>query len=359
MSSETSINNMESDSRNISAFDWLRVIGCFMVILWHSGALNIIAINQTLTKLRDIISFNILLVAVPIFVQISLLLFFKKRDFSTNYFMSKRLPRLIKLYAFWLTVRLLFYKAVGISIADFFDDFPSVLTTLISGANSEVYFMFALIFSTTISELFIRLMSRLKPQARIVWIRGLLFVSCLIIVLLSAVAVLTEKGELCIWWNPINFLPYTFSSMILYNDFNRNEIIFSHPRIRCKLFFFSFIWLLSSALEWSFLNRPDIFGFALPQYSRISSVFASLLLIYTALLIFRHTPVWVKQISTKSSAIYFIHRYFINRYSIGMLQDLIPAFSSIASVIVFVFGAITSFAIAHLMQRIKALRFAT
>ena len=147
--------------------------------------------------------------------------------------------------------------------------------------------------------------------------------------------------------------------MIIFNDFDRGKITFKNLNTRFKITWLFILWLLSTILEWGFFNQPDIFSFPLPQYSRISSVFASFLLIYVSLIIYIIPPRFVQEVSAKSSGIYFVHKYFVNKYSIGFLREALPIFPSFVNLIIFIFGLISSFVIASLLKHIKILRFAT
>lgn len=117
------MNNIETTKEkakeNIYGFDWLRAICCVMVVLWHSSALDLLNNNPSLIIIKNIINFNILLLAVPIFIQISLILFLKKRKVKAKYFLESRIPRLLSLYTFWFIVRITFDQLVGIPVFKF------------------------------------------------------------------------------------------------------------------------------------------------------------------------------------------------------------------------------------------------
>ena len=146
---------------------------------------------------------------------------------------------------------------------------------------------------------------------------------------------------------------------MIFNDFDQGKITFTNSMTRFKLTSIFILWMLSTAVEWAFLNHPDIFNFPLPQYTRISCIFASFLLVYLSLMIYKIPPQFVQNISDESSGIYFVHKYFINKYSIGFLREALPTFASFINVIIFIFGLICSLVIASLLKRIKFLRFVT
>lgn len=225
-----------------------------------------------------------------------------------------------------------------------------------------------MIILTALSEIVISVLLRIKQNSQFLSRKILLnigfIVSCLIIILMPIFAIITKNDLICIWWNPINFIPYIFSSMIIIDESSQDLNISSSSqissKIKSRIILFTFLWLISTILEWSFLNQPEIFAGPLPQYSRISSIFASCLLIYLSLVInIKNLPPLIQLLSYNSSGIYFTHRYFINKYFIVTLHKffILEYFNlDLTNVVMFVIALVGSFTISSFLKRIPFLR---
>jgi surface polysaccharide O-acyltransferase-like enzyme len=347
----TSITKARIIPETIYGFDYLRAMGCIMVLLIHSGALNVLTINSKMQSISRVLYFDFLMLAVPVFLNISLFLFLYNRKKSKHYFWSNRLPKLLNLYCFWVALKLVFKLIVDKSNLVFFGTIQSTILTVISGGYSELYFIFSLIFMTTLTEFSVRFTSRFNSRYQMSITYCLFAIFCLFIAILPAIALHTQNHLITEWWSPLNFLPYGFAAAIVLGDF---QLGISQQSVKLKLIALLCLYLIFAVLEWKYLNYPEFFGLELPQYSRLSLVFGSSILMYLALMVDNQPNEWVRQLSDNSAGIYFTHRFIVNKYSINLLAPHLGL--GLNNLAIFVLGLSTSFMISLLLRRVKVLR---
>jgi hypothetical protein len=158
---------MEKQSRD-AQIDIIKAISIVLVLLWHIQPIpgGLLPQNSLLSDLgREIIRlfyFRITLLAVPIFILVSLYLFIKKMAIDGSYWKT-RLWKLMQIYIFWVGIQFILYLITG-------GPLPLPLNTIIPGGGpplpyvgaSVLYFLFILILCTIWSTLFLKIPERFR-----------------------------------------------------------------------------------------------------------------------------------------------------------------------------------------------------
>lgn len=316
--------------------------------------------------------------AVPVFLQISLFLFYtKSKNIRLGYFIQKRLPRLISLYLFWVTSITLFDILFVDGFASFREATSSVkqiILFIVSGNNTPYFFFFSLLFVTVIAEILVLLFSRLKNisiKRSITYF--LLIASCFLIFSFSAIepfiknsnaqsSLLHGLNSLIVWdYNPLNFLPYIFTAAITAQEYNEGKLEGKPKFLKFKLYNLFALTLIFFVLEWLLTSNQILIQVdqaPLDHYMRLSLVFGSWWLLYLALFSKQKVPAWVKFLSDCSLGIYGFHVFFTFKRPIpfsslpviGGLFQAVPILQSITAFSVALGGSI---ALTLLAKRIK------
>jgi Acyltransferase family len=321
----------------ISSFDYLRAFFSILVVVWHASAVSfLVRVNSFIQHFIDIFYYNICLLAVPVFFSISLFIFYKKQQILQNCFPSNRLIKLISLYGIWTCIGIAINSIT--SKGEFLKQLikpGKLLCIIVVGSRPELYFLFSLIFITLLA--FVN-SKYLLIRKNTFWIQlVLLFTSLLIIMLVDFTTLVTGKSIYSAYWNPICFVPYIFSSSILFliNEESRsNSTIPLYKKSIFTLFLQNknlliaslfFIFVLLSWQEWQTLNIPEKFsGYLLPPYARASLVFGSFLVCYYATLCKNKPTDLIRDLSQESLGIYLLHGYvlLLISYIVSFLSGL-------------------------------------
>lgn len=355
-------------NKSIAAFDYLRAIFSIIVVAIHADffILGEIFVASALTTMFRA---NVGYIAVPVFLQVSLFLFYSKSEkVGSEYFLTKRLPKLIYLYSFWLGLFLLFdvlFKGdVGVVKGGAWS-LQKFLEILVSGGRSPFYFFFSLIFTTALTEVFIILIRKLNnPNLKTTISYGLLFLSCTFVFLLGVIVTINSAGTSQIgliplisslgkWhYDPLNFLPYIFTTAITVQELHEGKLKKLTSSLKLKLYCLLALFLMFTILEWSLLNE-------LVHYARISIVFGSWLLIYLALLSTRQPSTSIKFLSACSLGIYALHPFFthilfpLNENVLLTLSQVMPGLDAIVKFVIALGGSI---ALTLIFKKVKGLR---
>ncbi|MBD2202763.1 acyltransferase family protein [Calothrix sp. FACHB-1219] len=323
------MNSSNTNLEKIHAFDYLRAISCLFVIALHS---NISCIFDQYQRIHSLLIFNLFDLAVPLFFQISLILFFLKREKQPDYFYKKSLLKLFKLYIFWglfsqlFSLTLDFHKKYFISIKDVINSQISIHNLLVfiltDGNSASFYFFFSLFFLTALAELFVSYLESNQKDNQInseVISYVFLIFSCTIVFVLPLIQISLgeEFSGLTVVFNPLNFIPYIFSSFLISKSLSQKPIDsnynLNNPQIWSLItLYFSFLFI-----EWQYFNQPIIWGWGvankegLPIYSRVSLVLCSWLITLISFKITSSPPWIIKLISDFSLGIYCLHIFFI------------------------------------------------
>lgn len=309
--------------------------------------------------------------AVPVFFQISLFLFYyksEKTDFS--YFLQKRLPRLISLYLFWVGSVTLFdiLFAGGIEqIRRATSSLKTFVEFIVSGNSTPYFFFFSLILLTTLAQILIQLFNKIKKNSIKINISYcLLFVTSLFIFTFSALepimnvtgiqsSLLNLLNNIARWdYTPVNFLPYIFTSAITVQEYKEGKLEKVTKSLKIKLYILLALTLIFFALEWILTSQGlliQVDQAPLDHYLRVSLIFGSWLLLYLGILLKPTVPPVIKFLSECSLGIYGFHVFFIFKRSYRVLSlssipvlanlfQAVPALEIIIDFLVVLFGSI-------------------
>jgi surface polysaccharide O-acyltransferase-like enzyme len=325
----------------ISGFDYLRAVFSILVVMWHAKSMSdIMAMQPGMQNILKVFYYNICLLGVPVFFQISLFIFYNKQATDRSYFRRKKLPDLLIVYSIWMSIGLVVNSVVskGEDLLAL-GNLKNLILFFITGSRPELYFLFSLVFVTVLAFLNHEFLVDRKNS---IYIQStLLCLSLMAIVWMDAMAIVTHKQLFSAPWNPICFIPYVFSSsiLILLDRDNRSSLAISFYKQR---FVFGSIlltiFLVLSSLEWQLINFPSIIngGELLPIYARISLVFGAFITCYCAILHQGKPSNLIKEISQESLGIYVIHRYILQ-----FMQYLNSSVGIIFNPIVELFFAVT------------------
>ncbi|NJK41070.1 MAG: acyltransferase [Acaryochloridaceae cyanobacterium SU_2_1] len=354
---------LETKTQRFEGFDFLRAIFSMAIVADHAE-LFFLATIMGMPALTGILYANFSYIAVPVFFQISLFLFYiKSKQIGIKYFIQKRLSKLILLYLFWVTsltiLKVLFRGQVEVNNSEILSA-RKIFEFIVSGGNSPLYFFFSLIFTTTLAQALVFLFKNIKKSSLKTKINySLLSSSCFLIFSFSIlgstsseVAVIHTISNIAKWnYNPLNFLPYIFTTAITAQEMDEGkfEQLASFPKL--KLYSLLFLFTAFILFEWNFSNNLN--------YTRLSLVFGSWLLLYVALLSTRKPPAIIKLISQCSLGIYAFHLFFTNVFFSGdqnvltPLSHLVPGLSIIAE---FLLVLIMSISLTLVFRKTKGLR---
>jgi hypothetical protein len=358
--------------RKFEGFDFLRAIFSIAIVADHTDVFTLATIYGV-SSITDLLYANFSYIAVPVFFQISLFLFFLKSEkVEFNEFVQNRMIRLISLYLFWvisLVLFKLFFKEGGAGMSKLGSlSIRGWIEFIVSGGNSPFYFFFSLIFVTTLAALLVLFFKKTGRYSRKIGVSyWLFFISCILIFSFSIIdpiltiiyvgnresSIILTVSNIVSWnYNPLNFLPYIFTATIAVQEFDRGKLNQMSSRLKFKLWSLFALFLIFTLLEWLLLDR-------LIHYSRLSLVFGSWLLLYLALLSTYKAPDVVSFISEYSLGIYAIHLFFThvffadNPNFLTVLSDRVPGLDLLAEFLLVFSGSI---AITFIFKKIEGLK---
>lgn len=316
-------------------------------------------------------------IAVPVFLQMSLFIFDSKRNkLGSSYFFESRLPRLIKLYLFWIILITLYDILFVDKILVFEQNFSSlkrIMLFVVSGHNTPYFFFFSLIFLTICSEILISFLKQINEayRARVIYL--LLLISCMWIFTCSALdsiinykwiqlSFLENINKLTRWdYNPLNFLPYIFTAAITSHEYDGGKIKELNKFTKQKLTFLLSLSIIFFVLEWTLTSNKFLIQVdqaPLDHYMRLSLLFGSWFLLYIALIFKQQAPRILKAISNLSLGIYGFHVFFIFKKPLSFdkiyfLENIFQAFPSLQILTTFLITLFGSIVLSLIFQKIK------
>lgn len=302
-----------------SSFDYLRIFFAFSIVAWHTkllGATGLVA-NQFNFNLKDFTYGSIFLLAVPLFVQISLFLYIFNRTNKENYFF-KRIFNLGFLYLFWMSLLILiFYKEKGLA---------NILNPefWFSGGATPLYFLLILLILTLVTELILYLEKILSQKT--FYIMNLFFLIVSVIAIIGKIYFFGSLDTnltqfLMPHWSVLNFLPYVFSAIIftkLYKDGILKKWFSLKWIIGLLLIITTIMFLEYRYLPGEIYLRQD--GMIIPTYSRLSLILSTWLVFYLAIYKVYRTVNWIKVIAGLTLGVYILHIFVMNILA-GLLQE--------------------------------------
>ena len=374
--------------QKFAGFDFFRGLFPLAIVAYKTKLfyLPAIIIPSTFTyQLSDyVLSGMIGALAVPVFFQISLFLFYYKSEKTGfSYFIQKRLPRLISLYLFWVGTVTIFdiLFAGGIEqIRRATSSLKTFIEFIVSGNSTPYFFFFSLILLTTLAQILIQLFSKIeKASIKINISYFLLFVTSLFIFTFSAIepimnatgvqsSLLNLLNNIARWdYTPVNFLPYIFTSAITVQEYKQGKLEKVTKSLKIKLYILLALTLIFFALEWILTSKGlliQVDQAPLDHYLRVSLIFGSWLLLYLGIVLKPTIPPVIKFLSECSLGIYGFHVFFIFKRSyrvvslssIPVLSDLFQAVPALEIIIDFLVVLYGSIALTLLAKRSKILK---
>lgn len=362
----------QKPNKNIEGFDFLRSIFSIIIVALKTEFFFLAEIFVSATFAYALMA-KVAYLAVPVFLQMSLFLFYLKCEkASFLYFLKKRLPRLIILYIFWVGSYVLFeffIQSNSAIIKGLTSSPKSMIEFIISGGKSPFFFLFSLIFLSTLAAIVIAAFKKIEKHSVKPWItHTLLFVSALAVFSLSMTpfaidqlggnsetGIVRSISNIVFWdYNPFCFLPYLFTSLITIQDFNNGKLKQFSSSINLKLCILLTLFILFTIIELHALEK-------MLHYSRISLLFGSWLFLYLALLSPVQASPIVKFISSCSLGIYAFH-VLLTGLTLPILGDneffksifeTIPGSNIVMEFVVVLTGSIV---LTFIFKRIKGLK---
>lgn len=300
------MNNLKISDDRINGIDYLRAICSVFVVVWHmkGGGQSLLWSKDRLLEhtftVSDFLNYHILLLAVPTFIFISNFLYAFKGP--SREALTKRLKRLLILVTFW-PITFIFIKRGGIN--GFHNIIPRSIdwfvVFVLTAGYTAYYFFVSLIICLLITHFVIRMKSRFQVIGFVL--------SVIILTFLPEAAKITGIYKLSCYWNPLNFIPFSFAAIFFAKRLDyirsRGTILLAISIILCAIF---------SVFEWKYyvdVGLFDVQAFAIPAYTRTSIVCGVFVL---AIIAFNHSirpNAVVKFMSKYSLALYCLHLFFM------------------------------------------------
>ena len=370
--------------KKFEGFDILRAIFSIAIVAYKTNFFYVpeILVSNDLTYALSAYVFSGMVgaLAVPVFLQISLFLFYYKSEKTGfSYFIRKRLPRLILLYLFWvglITIFDIFFVGGLEAVKGAASSLKAFLEFIVSGNSTPYFFFFSLIFVTIIAEGLILLFNKLeKASTKITINYCLLIASSFLIFVFFTIELIIDRAviqssflnylnNIARWdYTPLNFLPYVFTTAITVQEYNEGRLEEVTKSLKRKLYSLLILTLGFFTLEWTLTSNGlliQVDQAPLDHYLRLSLVFGSWLLLYLALLAKRKASTIVKFLSGCSLGIYGFHVFLIKKplpfRNIPFLDNLFQTAPVLEAFTAFFVTLVGSVALTLLLKRIRILR---
>lgn len=354
-------------SQKLEGFDFLRAFFSIAIVALHSNLFSLKGLGSLF--IAKTLAADVAYLAVPVFFQISLFLFYiKSEKLGSSYFIQKRLPKLISLYLFWVTSKIVFdilFSGKSEPLKNSTASFKGFIEFIISGGSSPLFFFFSLAFITALTEVTILSFRKIKNASlKKSLLYFLLIASCALIFAFSLLSLpmasmaegakfLKSASSFSQWdYNPLNFLPYIFTTAIAAQEFNQGKLQGWNSKLKRRIYTLISLCLIFIVFEWNLSQE-------LLHYSRLSLVFGSWLLLYLALLSTHKVPATVQFISGCSLGIYTLHLFFNQVFFkthpniLAPLSDISP---SLAILLEFLIALSGSIFLTLLFRKVKFLK---
>ncbi len=330
--------------RRIEGFDYLRVIMFIFVVVWHmKGFGESLIFNKNnyadhIFTISDLLNFHILLLAVPVFIFISVYLYSQNStDVNT---LKKRLKRLFLLTSFWILFANIIQNGIKEGLYSLIPySFNSLVSIVLTGGHTIYYFFISLMISIIAAHLFIKINTKIQ-----------VVIFILSVFLLESLPLISNTYGISIlsaYWSPINFFPIVFAAVL-----TSQNIIFIKQKQNTFIIASFVFYIIFSYFEWNYMQGNAVFngqGYAIPAYTRASLTFGSFIVILISINPNIKSTTFIKSMSGNALAIYVLHIYFIG--SIKKITNFILG-SNIISLWVSIFLVILFSYIAAVLLRI-------
>lgn len=292
----------------LTGLEWGRAFAAVAVVAWHTHAVGQSTVftpeyEGGVDDVSGVVYFNVLLLAVPVFMSISLFLYVRQRDRGTTT-LSRRVRRLGFLSVFWIAV---ITMTRGFGDVDISESPEFVL----SGGHSIFYFFVQLLLMTILAEAALALGLSRRPRLVILCLVG----STALFVLRSRIAGHLPGGDLVtLYWGALNFPPYVFAMLGLHMALERGWRLRARHLVVCLVGY-----LALAGLEWAVLTL-ETFGTRPAAYARPSLVLGATAIM--AVLVTRRWGQWrpAMLLAELSLAIYCVHILILEH-----LESIVPS----------------------------------
>lgn len=290
--------------QRIDGIQWLRAILSVFVVVWHLGGAGKTGLwdgrfLEHQVNFSDIVSFQILLLAVPGFMLIS------------NYLLAvadpngevawKRIQRVIILLLFWPLAFTLFQDGWGGVVGHWPKTGDQAIIYVLTAGQTIFYFFVSLLLTYGVTLLAMNLSTKI--------IIALFAVSTAIVAAAPIAAVASSYPPLAAYWSPLNFLPYSFAGLVVFGLFGPE----SH-RLRATVVALVLlaVGVGAAGLEWQHYRHGLFYAteqVSYPAYTRVSLVMHAtavfILMIHWA----PRAPAIVEFMAKHSLALYCLHLF--------------------------------------------------
>jgi peptidoglycan/LPS O-acetylase OafA/YrhL len=325
------------ERRQLTGLEWGRALAILGVVGWHSYVFGFPTLltpsyHGGFPDIAGGLYFNILLLAVPLFMSISLFLFIRQRERGETSAL-RRVRRLGFLAVFWIGLMTL-TKGVGrvelIRAPEF----------VMSGNNSLFFFFVQLLLMTLIAEVALRLGLARRPRV----VALALAVTVGLFLLRTSIANHAPAGHaLTRYYATLNFLPYVFAMLGLHMVLERGW------RPRRHHFVMGLAAYIGLAVaEWQLLPT-QLLGGQVPPYARPSLVLGAALIM--AVLVTGTWPRWrpVMLLAELSLAVYCVHIFVLTHLYSAF--PALPTAEAVQGPVAFLLTMAITLAIAYSVRR--------
>lgn len=307
----------------IDGIQWLRAILSVFVVIWHLGGAGRTALwddrfLQHSVNASDILSFQVLLLAVPGFMLISnYLLAAANSDENVAW---KRAQRVIILLLFWPLALTLFQSGWGGVVAEWPRTPEAAIVYMLTAGHTIFYFFVALLLTYAVTLVSVRL-----PTFAVL---ALFAAATIAVAAAPAAAIAWHMAWLGAYWSPINFLPYAFAAVVIVRLLGPEA-----DRGRATLVALALVVVgaMVAATEWQFY-RHGIFHqteqVSYPTYTRASLVLHATALLVLAIHWAPRAPAFVEFMAKHALALYCLHLFMAEPMRV-LVRTLAPHVSSL------------------------------
>lgn len=287
--------------------------------------------------LNDFINFHLLLLAVPTFIYMSLILFASKTQTCST--LLTKVKDIMVLFIFWGLVIHIWQGGVSNLLKLIPASISDILNLVFTGGGTIYYFFTSLTIATVITFV----VTKLSYKSQLIG----LAVSVVFIILLPYFTILTNISEMSSYWNPLNFLPYCFASVLLVKN---------KEKLKINKYLFLILVVLSvgfSKLEWTFYTDKIFFpgqGYAFPAYTRISLLFSSSIFILLFLNIKVRSNAFITFMSDNSLGLFILHPFFLG-FSKRLASILISKNQIIENSISLIITILLSYSVSVILRK--------
>jgi len=286
--------NRSSPEGWLCGFDYVRAFFVVAIVAGHCGIFKVIVEFPLLHYASFHYTF---LLGVPVFYQLSLYLYVRRASAEPDYF-RKRVGKLLVIFLFWWPINLLLTGQPD-SLYKFLVVEREPLISILMGNHTLMYFVLGLIIYVILCEILIRL----NVHRRAFGVQLLLIIGSCGVMVIGQETFHKIFGFYLGYANPLNFLPYVFTSLALVNIGRNSSRHLNALGVCLGLIFLSF-----AIAEYGLHSRYAVFWrYTYFEYARVSLVAASALVVISFARLDVTPPRWVIHLSDLSLGIYVTH----------------------------------------------------